>query len=47
MKTLGNIFMGLGVLLCLTIIGIFYGVPLIALGAMLRIAAALSLRTRG
>jgi len=44
MKLLGNIFLGLGVVLCLTIIGMFWGVPLIVVGALLRIAAAVSAR---
>ena len=44
MKTLGNIFLVVGVLMCMTIIGILGGVMFIALGALLRIAAALSKR---
>jgi hypothetical protein len=42
MKTLGNVFLVLGTVLCLSIIGIFWGLPFLALGALLRIAAALS-----
>ena len=38
MRLLGNVFIGLGVLLCLTIIGVFWGLPFIAIGALLRIA---------
>ncbi len=44
MRTLGTIFLVLGTLLCLSIIGIFWGIPFLALGALLRIAASLSTR---
>jgi hypothetical protein len=47
MKTLGNVFLVWGVLCCLTIIGIIWGFMFIGLGALLRIAAALSKRTAG
>ncbi len=47
MKTLGNIFLVLGTLLCVTIIFIFWGLAFLALGAILRIAAALSKKTAG
>jgi len=42
MKTLGNIFLVLGTLLCLTIIGLFWGLAFLVVGALLRIGAALS-----
>ncbi len=47
MKTLGNIFLVLGTLVCLTILFIFWGMAFLALGALLRIAAALSKKTAG
>lgn len=42
MKTLGNVFLVLGTVLCLSIIGIFWGLPCLAVGALLRIAAAMT-----
>ena len=39
MRLLGNVFIALGVLLCLTIIGAIWGLALITVGALLRIAA--------
>ena len=38
MKTLGNIFIGLGLVLCCTVIFMIWGFILIGLGALLRIA---------
>jgi hypothetical protein len=42
MKLLGNIFIGVGVLFCLTILLFHAGLACIAVGALLRIAAARS-----
>lgn len=39
MRILGNIFIVVGVLSCLTIIGLIWGLVFIAVGALLRIAA--------
>ena len=42
MKTLGNIFLTVGVLLCLTFIFFIPGMMCVAVGALLRIAAGRS-----
>jgi hypothetical protein len=47
MKTLGNIFLVLGTLLCLTILFIFWGMAFLVVGAILRIAAAQTKKTEG
>lgn len=39
MRLLGNVFITIGVLLCLTIVGAFWGIPLVAVGALLRMSA--------
>ncbi len=39
MKTLGNIFILVGVLFCLTIVGALWGVPLVVAGGILRLSA--------
>jgi len=39
MRLLGNVFITFGVLLCLTIIGMIWGLLFIAVGALLRIAS--------
>jgi hypothetical protein len=44
MKLLGNAFIGVGVLCCLTIIFLHIGLAFVAVGALLRIAAG---RSRG
>ena len=38
MRVLGNVFITIGALLCLTIIGMLWGLPMVAVGALLRIA---------
>jgi hypothetical protein len=40
MKLLGNVFIGIGVLCCLTIIFLHIGLAFVAVGALLRLAAA-------
>lgn len=45
MKLLGNIFLVLGTLLCLSLVFIFWGLPFLAIGALLRIAAAVAARS--
>jgi hypothetical protein len=42
MKLLGNVFIGVGVLCCLTIIFLHVGLAFVAVGALLRLAAARS-----
>jgi len=42
MKLLGNIFIGLGIVLCLTVFLFVPGLMCVAVGALLRIAAARS-----
>jgi hypothetical protein len=42
MRLLGNVFIGVGVLCCLTIVLFHAGLALVAVGALLRIAAARS-----
>lgn len=43
-RFLGNAFIVVGVVLCLTIIGAFWGLPLIGVGALLKMAATRSQR---
>jgi hypothetical protein len=40
MKLLGNVFIGVGVLCCLTLVLLHVGLAFVAVGALLRIAAA-------
>ena len=47
MKTLGIIFIVVGTLACLTIIGIVWGLMFLAVGALLLIASALSKKSSG
>jgi hypothetical protein len=42
MKLIGNIFIGVGVLMCLTLFMLAPGLACVAVGALLRIAAARS-----
>jgi hypothetical protein len=46
MKLLGNIFLGLGILLCLSVFLMVPGLAFLVIGALLRIAAAVSERAR-
>ena len=40
MKVLGNVFIGLGILCCVTIIFLHVGLAFVAVGALLRLAAS-------